>query len=89
VPKVLLTALQRELDKAAYRQAQFNAALLTRKAKGVDHQDLAAYIGVTPITIAKWKSDCGKMSLSYFQKLTEAANLSDEEILMIVRGKKR
>ncbi len=88
MPKVILTALQRELEREAYRQEQFNSALLARKAKGLDHQDLASYVGVSPVTIAKWKADCGKMTLSYFRKLSDAAGLSDEEILLIVRGKK-
>ena len=86
--KVLLTALQRELEREAYRQEQFNRILLIRKAGGLDHQALAAYVGVTPLTVSKWKSDCGKMTLSYFRKLVDTANLSDEEILLIVRGKK-
>lgn len=88
MPKVLLTAAQRELEREAYRQEQFNTALLSRKAKGQDHQDIAACIGVSPVTVAKWKTDCGKMTLSYFRKLSEAANLSDEEILLIIRGKR-
>ncbi len=88
MPKVLLTALQHELEREAFRQQQFNTALLARKANGLDHQEIAAVVGVSPTTVAKWKSDCGKMTLSYFRKFSEAANLSDEEILLIVRGKK-
>lgn len=88
MPKVRLTALQRELEKEAYRQEQFNSVLLSRKAKGLDHQDLVAYVGVSPVTIAKWKADCSKMTLAYFRRLSDAANLSDAEILAIVRGVK-
>ena len=88
MPKVILTAAQREREREIYRQEQFNHILLSRKSKGVDHQDLAAYIGVTPVTVAKWKNDCGKMSLDSFRKFSDAANLSDEEILLLVRGKK-
>lgn len=88
MPRVYLTALQRELANEAYRQEQFNTALLSRKARGLDHQAIAYNIGVTPLTVSKWKTDCGKMTLSYFRKLAETANLSDEEILLIIRGKK-
>ncbi len=89
MPRVLLTALQRELEKEAFRQEQFNTVLLKRKARGLDHQAIAACVGVTPLTVSKWKSDCGKMTLSYFRKFAETANLSDEEILLIIRGKKQ
>ena len=88
MPKIVITAAQRELEKEAYSKKVFNTVLLTRKAEGMDHQDLAAYIGVTPLTVSKWKADCGKMTLSYFRKLAETANLTDSEILQIVRGRK-
>lgn len=87
MPKVILTALQKQREKDAYRQGAFNNVLLARKAAGMDHQAIAANVGVTPLTVSKWKSDCGKMTLAYFRKLAETANLTDSEILQIVRGK--
>lgn len=89
MPKVLLTTVQREMEREAARQAQFNSALLSRKASGLSHQTIAECIGVSPVTVAKWKTDCGKMSLAYFRKLADTANFSDDEILLIVRGKHR
>lgn len=87
MPKVFLTATQRAMEREAYRQEQFNSVLLNRKAKGMDHQVLASVIGVTSTTLSKWKNDSGKMSLDNFRKLADVVQMTDEEILRVVKGK--
>lgn len=88
MPKVLLTAAQREADRAAYRQKEFVRIFLNFKVDGISHQSLAADIGVSPATVSDWKRDSGKMSLRAFRKFVDVAHLTDDEILRIVRGKK-
>lgn len=78
---------QREAAKKEYRQKQFARVLLERKADGITQKRIAADLGVDPATITAWKHDCGNMSLGAFIRMIEIADLSDEEILLITRGK--
>lgn len=88
MPKVILTAAQREADRDAYRQREFVRVMLGIKADGISHQSIAADIGASPSTVSNWKRDSGKMSLRMFRRLVDVADLTDDEILRIVRGKK-
>ena len=45
-------------------------------------------MGVSPATICDWKKDTGTMSLNALRRFVEVANLNDEQILRLVRGKK-
>lgn len=45
MPKVILTAAQREADRDAYRQREFVRVMLGIKADGISHQSIAADIG--------------------------------------------
>lgn len=87
MPKVLLTAAQRAADLEAKRQREFVRIMSKRRDDGMSHKSLALVIGVSPSTISDWKKNSGQMSVQALRKLADAANLTDEEILRIVRGK--
>ena len=87
MPKVFLTATQRLLEIRAYRQGEYNDALNRRKSRGMDFQLLASLVGVSPTTLSKWKNDSGQMTLEHFRKLADVAQLTDDEIIKIVKGK--
>lgn len=86
MPKVLLTAAQREADRERKRQKAFNAVLLDRKADGLPNKKLADEIDVDPATFSGYKTDSGRMSLRSFRRFADAASLTDAEILSIIRG---
>lgn len=85
MPRV--TWFQREAAEREYKQKQFARVLVDRKADGLTQKSIATDLGVDPATVSLWKRNCGNMSLGAFQKLVEVADLSDNEILLIVRGK--
>ena len=85
MPKAILTASQREEEKNAYRQREF---LLEMKIDGISQNSIAYEMGVSPATICDWKKDTGTMSLNALRRFVEVANLTDEQILRLVRGKK-
>lgn len=85
MPRV--TWFQREAAEREYKQKQFARVLVDRKADGITQKSIALDLGVDPATVTGWKHNCGNMSLGAFQKLVEVADLSDNEILLIVRGK--
>ena len=88
MPKVILTASQREEEKNAYRQREFVRILLEMKIDGISQNSIAYEMGVSPATICDWKRDTGTMSLNALRRFVEVANLTDEQILRLVRGKK-
>lgn len=88
MPKVILTASQREEDKNAYRQKEFVRILMEMKIDGINQKDIAYDMGVSPATVCDWKKDTGSMSLKALRRFVEVANLTDEQILRLVRGKK-
>ena len=88
MPKVVLTASQREAEKNAYRQREFVRILLEMKIDGISQQSIAYDMGVSPATICDRKKDTGTMSLNALRRFVEVANLTDEQILRLVRGKK-
>lgn len=86
MPKVLLTAAQREADLEKKRQKAFNMVLMDRKAEGLPNKKIADQISVDPATFSSYKTDCGKMSLRAFRRFADAVELTDHEILSIIRG---
>lgn len=86
MPKVLLTAAQREADREKKRQKAFNMVLMDRKADGLPNKTIADQISVDPATFSGYKTDCGRMSLRSFRRFADAVNLTDNEILSIIRG---
>lgn len=88
MPKSILTASQREEEKNAYRQREFIRILLEMKIDGISQNSIAYDMGVSPATICDWKKDTGTMSLNALRRFVEVANLTDEQILRLVRGKK-
>jgi transcriptional regulator with XRE-family HTH domain len=87
MPKTFLTAAQREADAARRRQKEFIRILDERRYDGISHKEIAIKIGVSPTTISDWKREVGGMSIHYLRKLIVAADLTDEEVLRIIRGK--
>ena len=88
MPKVVLTASQREAEKNAYRQREFVRILIEMKTDGISQKSIADDMGVSPATICDWKKDTGTMPLRALRRFVEVANLTDEQILRLVRGKK-
>lgn len=86
MPKVLLTAAQREADREKKRQKAFNMVLMERKADGLPNKKIADEIAVDPATFSGYKTDCGRMSLRAFRRFADAVDLTDKEILSIVKG---
>ena len=86
MPKVLLSAAQREADREKKRQKAFNMVLMDRKADGLPNKTIADRISVDPATFSGYKTDCGRMSLRSFRRFADAVNLTDNEILSIIRG---
>ena len=87
MPKVFLTAAQREAEAAKKRQKEFVKILNDRQIDGLSHKEIALEIGVSPATISDWKREVGAMSIRYLRKLIQVARLTDDEVLRIVRGK--
>lgn len=87
MPKVCLTAAQREAEAAKSRQKEFVRIMNIRREDGLDHKDIALEIGVSPATVSGWKREVGAMSIHHLRKLIKAANLTDDEVLRIIRGK--
>ena len=86
MPKVLLTAAQREADREKKRQKAFNMVLMNRKAEGLSNKTIADHIAVDPATFSGYKTDCGRMSLRAFRRFADTVDLTDKEILSIIRG---
>ena len=86
MPKVLLTAAQREAEREKKQQKAFNIVLLDRKADGLPNRKIADGIAVDPATFSGYKTDCGRMSLRAFRRFADVAALTDKEILSIVKG---
>ena len=82
-----ITWMQRNAAEKEYRQKAFARVLIDRKADGLTQKSIATDLGVDPATVSLWKRNCVNMSLGAFQKLVVVADLSDEEILQIIRGK--
>ena len=87
MPRVTWMLQQRNAAEKEYRQKAFARVLIERKADGLTQKSIAEDLGVDPATLSIWKRNCGNMSLGAFQRLVEVADLSDEEILLITRGK--
>lgn len=69
------------------RTWMLRTALETRKISGMKYQSVYSTMKISSSTLYDWMYiDAGKMSIRYLGDLAQAANLSDAEIVKLVRG---
>ena len=85
MPRVCLTAAQREAAGVSARQREFNRIINDRQNDGLSHKEIAFEMGVPPTTISNWKKSVEGMTIRNLRKLIQAAGLTDDEVLRIIR----
>lgn len=88
MPKVYLTLAQR---KAALKESR-NKAYKRRlrdilEDRGIKQKELALRIGVAETTLCNWNKDSGKTSVEALRNISDELDLSDEDIVVLVRGR--
>ena len=80
MPKVLLTKQARDKDAMSKALKRIVSACDER------HYDIAAQIGVSPVTLSRWLRDPGRIQLHHLRQIIRVCRAETVDILDLVDG---